>query len=181
LAAGFGAYRKRKANPCPDVAPLFVIHHEGSTQLQKGSGIMGTQTKSKPKASADTAKANVLAHNVVWFEVAADDIERAKAFYGSLFGWKIEKFPGDMDYWHIATGSEDRMKDGGMMKRKHPGQGITNYVGVASVDKFVAKVEKLGGKVCLAKTAVPHMGYFAVCADTENNVFGLWETDENAE
>jgi hypothetical protein len=24
------------------------------------------------------------------------------------------------------------------------------------------------------------MGYFAVCMDTENNSFGIWETDSNA-
>jgi len=24
------------------------------------------------------------------------------------------------------------------------------------------------------------MGYFAVCLDTENNSFGIWETDANA-
>jgi predicted enzyme related to lactoylglutathione lyase len=27
---------------------------------------------------------------------------------------------------------------------------------------------------------VPQMGYFAICQDTENNMFGLWETDKNA-
>jgi uncharacterized protein len=24
------------------------------------------------------------------------------------------------------------------------------------------------------------MGYFAICLDTENNAFGIWETNENA-
>jgi uncharacterized protein len=40
--------------------------------------------------------------SIVWFEIPADDVERAKAFYGALFGWKIEKFPGQMEYWHIG-------------------------------------------------------------------------------
>jgi MFS family permease len=30
------------------------------------------------------------------------------------------------------------------------------------------------------KHAVPGMGYFALCSDTENNVFAIWESDENA-
>ncbi len=71
-------------------------------------------------------------------------------------------------------------RDGGMMKRQHPQQGIINYIDVPSVDQFAAKVQKLGGKVLMPKTAVPQMGYFAVCQDTENNVFGLWENDESA-
>jgi uncharacterized protein len=38
------------------------------------------------------------AGSIVWFEIPADHPERAKKFYGSLFGWKIEKFPGADDY-----------------------------------------------------------------------------------
>jgi hypothetical protein len=48
------------------------------------------------------------------------------------------------------------------------------------VTKSAEKIEKLGGKICLPKTAVPEMGYFAVCQDTENNMFGIWERNENA-
>jgi len=116
----------------------------------------------------------------VWFEIPADNVERARKFYGALFGWKIEKFPGVTDYWHIDTGGADRTRDGGLMARKHPEQPITNYVAVSSVDESAAMVEKLGGKICLPKTAVPQMGYFVVCQDTENNTFALWEMNERA-
>ena len=138
---------------------------------------MATKTKSKSKSAKKTRAAS----NIVWFEIPADNVERAKKFYGELFGWKIEKFPGPMEYWHVDTGGGDDTPDGGLLKRQNPGhQGITNYIGVASVDQFVAKVQKLGGKVCMPKTAVPQMGYFAVCQDTENNTFALWERNENA-
>ena len=133
----------------------------------------------KPKTSK--AKKTKPAAGIVWFEIPADDPERARKFYSSLFGWKIKKFPGMSDYWHIDTGGGNDTPDGGLLKRQNPGhQGITNYVGVASVDQFVGKVQKLGGKVCMPKTAVPQMGYFAVCQDTENNTFALWERNEKA-
>jgi predicted enzyme related to lactoylglutathione lyase len=32
----------------------------------------------------------------------------------------------------------------------------------------------------MSKTAVPQMGYFAVCQDTEGNAFGIWQSDPNA-
>jgi predicted enzyme related to lactoylglutathione lyase len=64
--------------------------------------------------------------------------------------------------------------------RKHPEQTITNYVNVPSVTRFMAMVEKLGGKVCVPKAAVPQMGYFAICQDTEGNTFALWERNEKA-
>ncbi len=125
------------------------------------------------------------AANVVWFEIPADDLERAKKFYRSLFGWKINRFPGMPaagveGYHHIDTGGPDASPDGGLMKRMYPQQGITQYVNVPSVTKAAAKVEKLGGKVCVAKSAVPQMGYLAICQDTEGNTFALWEMNPKA-
>jgi len=125
------------------------------------------------------------AASVIWFEIPADNLERAKKFYGALFGWKIAPFPGMsgtemQNYLHINTGGPDASPDGGLMKRMHPQQPITNYVNVPSVVKSMTKVRKLGGKVLVPKTAVMQMGYFAVCQDTENNVFALWERNGKA-
>src|SRR4029450_6915487 len=105
--------------------------------------------------------------SIVWFEIAANDVDRAKKFYTALFGWKIKLFPGRTDYWHIDTGGGNDTPDGGLMARKYPEQPVTNYVAVSSVEKSAAKVEKLGGKICLSKTAVPGRGYFIICEDTE--------------
>jgi hypothetical protein len=44
----------------------------------------------------------------------------------------------------------------------------------------MAQVKKLGGKVCMPKTEVPKMGFFAICQDTEKNTFALWEIDMKA-
>jgi predicted enzyme related to lactoylglutathione lyase len=118
--------------------------------------------------------------SIAWFEIPADNVERAKKFYNALFGWKIKKFPGGMEYWHIDTGGADASPDGGLMKRKDPGQAITNYIFVESVDKAAANVKKLGGRICMGKTAVPGMGYFVICIDTEKNAFAVWERNEKA-
>jgi len=123
---------------------------------------------------------NKQAASITWFEIPADDVERAKKFYGDLFGWKIERFPGPQEYWHIDTGGGDDTPDGALKKRKQPQEPLVNYVSVNSVTEFSKKIEKLGGKICMAKTAVPQMGYFAVCQDTEGNPFGIWQTDPNA-
>ncbi len=137
---------------------------------------MSTQTKTKPKSR----KNNGAPASIVWFEIPANNVERARAFYSKLFGWKIERFPGPKPYWHIDTGGADATPDGGMMERQSPEQSVTNYVGVPSVDEAAAQVEKLGGRICMPKAAVPEMGYFAICNDTENNTFALWETNERA-
>jgi hypothetical protein len=119
------------------------------------------------------------AANIVWFEIPADNPERAKTFYENLFGWNINPFPGSDDYWHIDTGGADETPDGALKKRKRPEEPIINYVGVDSVDKYADKIAKSGGKISMAKTAVPQMGYFAIFQDTEGNSFGIWESDPN--
>ena len=118
--------------------------------------------------------------SIVWFEIPADNPERATAFYSNLFGWKINPFPGSGDYLYIDTGGANDSPDGALKKRKHPQEPVVNYVSVDSVEKFADKIAKLGGKICMAKTAVPQMGYFAVFQDPEGNPFGIWETDPNA-
>ena len=128
---------------------------------------------------------------IVHFEIPADDIERSKKFYIDLFGWKIEKLSGmdsgnssssNMEYWMITTTDDKGNKalGGGMMKRKMPQQPNINYIDVKSVDEYSSKVENLGGKVVVSKSAVPGMGYFAVCLDTENNAFAIWESSGSA-
>ena len=134
-------------------------------------------TKKKPQQVKKTRPTA----SIVWFEVPADDLNRAQKFYKSMFGWTFNKLPAAInDYWHIDTGGKDASPDGGMMPRMHPQQPITNYVSVPSVSKASAKVKKLGGTVCKTKTAVPSMGYFAICLDTEGNTFALWELNERA-
>lgn len=119
---------------------------------------------------------------IVHFDISADDIGRATKFYSELFDWRFEKLPGPVDYALIVTRtlSGEEGLGGGMGKREKPDERITNFVGVPSVDEYIKKAEELGGRVVQPKTAVPNTGYLAVCLDTENNTFGLWEDNKNA-
>jgi len=81
---------------------------------------------------------------------------------------------------HIDSGGDDASPDGAIMKKLCPEHPVTIYIMVDSVTRASAKVEKLGGKIHKPKTAVPSMGYFAICQDTENNVFAVWEKSESA-
>jgi hypothetical protein len=125
-------------------------------------------------------KKNSAATKLVWFEIPVDKPQRAQKFWGGMFGWKMNALPGRSDYWLMDTGAGKDGLNGGMIERKHQTQPITNYFAVPSVTKGMAKVEKLGGTVCMPKTAVPTMGYFAICRDTEGNEFALWEMNEKA-
>lgn len=129
---------------------------------------------------------------IVHFEIPSDNLERTKKFYTDLFGWKIEKMPGtdQREYWTFATTTNDkggsnngdgeqRTVSGGMLERQMPQEPIMIYIGVDSVTEYSNKVERLGGKVIKQKTEVPGYGWFAICTDTENNGFALWEANTN--
>ena len=118
---------------------------------------------------------------MVHFDVSADDPQRAIRFYENVFGWKIEKWKGPMEYWNIATGSPDQPGvDGGLARRDEPWQGITPVFDVPSADEFARKIEAEGGTLVEPKTAIPGVGYLVSFKDTEGNVLAVLEVDETA-
>lgn len=116
--------------------------------------------------------------DIVYFELPADDMARARRFYKKLFDWKFEKVP-KWDYWMIKTGGKDAIY-GGLTKREKTRKAVINYIDVESVEKCSVKIEKAGGKILVPKMPVKGWGYFAIFRDTENNILGLWEDDESA-
>ncbi|MBA3751047.1 MAG: VOC family protein [Nitrosopumilus sp.] len=115
-------------------------------------------------------------------EIPVDDVNRAQKFYKEVFGWSMQKWneneSPEQEYWFFET-KDDKGNPGiggGMMKRQEPHQTITNYVTVSSIDEYFSKIEQSGGKVMMPKTKVSDMGFIAVCLDSENNSFGLFET-----
>ena len=117
---------------------------------------------------------------ISWFDIPADDPERAQKFYQEVFDWKFDKWDGPMDYWMATTGNEEPGINGGLSKRI-PGQmGMTNTINVPSIDKFSKKIVEKGGELIVPKMAIPKIGWFAQCTDTEGNVFGIIEMDDKA-
>ncbi|MEU4672539.1 VOC family protein [Amycolatopsis sp. NPDC023774] len=121
----------------------------------------------------------------VHFEIHAGDPQRAVAFYTAVFGWKIEQW-GEVPYWIVSTGDGEGI-DGGLLPRRGtapaedaPVSGFVNTIEVADVDATIDAVAKAGGTMALAKDPVPGVGWLAYCKDTEGNIFGVLQPDENA-
>jgi hypothetical protein len=119
---------------------------------------------------------------VVHFEIPADDVERAQAFYREAFGWRIQPIP-EMQYTTVTTTDTDEQGapkepggiNGGLMQRQ--GQMTAPIITIESddIDDSLLTVEKLGGSVAAPKMAVGDMGYAAYFTDTEGNIIGLWQ------
>jgi len=120
---------------------------------------------------------------VVHFEISAEKPERAVNFYERVFGWKIVKWEGPVEYWLIETGEKDKPGiDGGLSRRTEaePGPCTVNTIDVPSVDEFAEKVKKNGGTIVVPKHAVPGVGWLVYFKDPEGNMFGMMEADESA-
>jgi predicted enzyme related to lactoylglutathione lyase len=118
---------------------------------------------------------------VVHFEIDAKKPERAVEFYQKVFGWKIEKWEGPMDYWLIMTGKKGEPGiDGGLSRRTEAQPSTVNTIDVPSVDTYAKKIEGNGGKIIRPKQAVPGVGWLAYFKDPEGNTWGIMETDESA-
>jgi uncharacterized protein len=123
---------------------------------------------------------------IVHFEIPADDVDRAKEFYGSIFEWELKDYP-DMQYTIVMTVPVDEKQtptqpgaiNGGMMKRSNttPSSPVLT-IEVQSIDEALKKIEAGGGDTITPRTPIPGMGAFAYFKDTEGNTLGLWETTE---
>jgi predicted enzyme related to lactoylglutathione lyase len=119
-------------------------------------------------------------HTVIHFEIPANDVEKLKKFYSKVFGWKIEKAPGPMEYWLIETVPVDEKMtlirpgvNGGMFKKDNPELKFVNYFSVESIDDYIQKIKASGGKILSPKQEVPNVGWVAVAVDPEGNQFAI--------
>ena len=119
-------------------------------------------------------------NTIVHFEIPASDVEKLRQFYTGVFGWKIERHPGPMEYWMIQTVPTDDKGmlqrpgvNGGMIKKQNPEHKPVNYIAVESIDESIEKVKKLGGKIIMPKQEVPTVGWIATAIDPEGNQIAL--------
>ena len=127
-----------------------------------------------------------MANRVVHFDIYADDVDRAIAFYEKVFGWTIQKVEG-MDYWLMKTGEGEPGIDGGLGKRTSPTNGevpqfgYTCTVGVEDVHAAFAAALAAGGVEVHKPGPIPGVGYIAYVRDTEGNHLGLMQSDHSAQ
>jgi len=123
---------------------------------------------------------------VVHFEIPTDDLDRAKKFYTSVFGWNLQTMPmGSSEYTMVTTTPVDEKTmaptepgaiNGGMMQRSDETPGPLIVIEVGDIDGALEVVGANGGAVVHPRTEIPDMGAFGYFKDSEGNVMGLWES-----
>ncbi|MGE8019557.1 VOC family protein [Peribacillus frigoritolerans] len=127
---------------------------------------------------------------IVHFEIHVNDMERAKAFYGEVFGWSFQDWSdyAGMSYFGAVTGNENEHGiDGALMQRQsappETGQALNAFactIGVENYDLTEAKIIENGGKLAMPKFALPGMAWQGYYIDSEGNTFGIHQPDANA-
>ena len=135
-------------------------------------------------------------NRVVHFEIQAENPERAASFYREVFGWQIDewlipkvKIKDENRYWQVTTGSEAEPGiNGGLVFRRGPppaeGQSVNSFVCTVEVphlDEYMDRVLQAGGRITVPKMEIAGVGWLAYCLDSENNIFGMMQSDGNAQ
>ena len=109
-------------------------------------------------------------------EIPADDTGKAREFWGGLFGWEFQQFPGPFEY-HTTEIADQQ---GAAITNMEPGKrGTRSYFTVDDINAGAAKVKELGGTAS-DPAPVPSLGWFSTCTDPHGNEFGLWQVDPSA-
>lgn len=123
-------------------------------------------------------------NTIGYFEIQSSTPEREIKFYTRVFGWNFikEEFV-PIDYYRIETNGIH----GGLLKRPAPlppeEVGTNAFVCSVQVDNFDRTSElilKNGGRIALAKFAIPGRCWQGYFMDPDNNTFGIFEVNEQA-
>jgi predicted enzyme related to lactoylglutathione lyase len=111
---------------------------------------------------------------VAWFEITGQDPKGLADFYATLFDWSVGD-SGDASYLLIDTGAGGDAIGGGIGAAQDAAGGVTIYLKVDDLQAHLDQAERLGGKTVVPPTDLPgEFGKFAVFADPEGHVVGLW-------
>lgn len=111
--------------------------------------------------------------DITHIDIPVTDMERAKSFYSTLFGWQIAESPGFEGYpmWQAPN----KISGGGLAPR---GEGFTqprSYVEVDSIEDTLAKATEQGATVLMEKSPISETSWWAVMEDPDGNAVGLYE------
>jgi hypothetical protein len=112
------------------------------------------------------------------FAINCDDVERGKAFYENVFGWKFQPW-GPPRFFNTA--------DAGVMAAVQPRRelapgvrmtGMECSFGVVDIDATQAAIERMGGKILMPKVAIPTVGTLLFFEDPEGNIAGAMQYEK---
>lgn len=122
-------------------------------------------------------------NKVSWFEMPADDLDRATAFYRDVFGWQTPSMGAEAAFALTVAADEhgNATEAGGINGGFHQRAGdldrapVVN-ISVDDIDAKLAEIQAAGGVVIQPRTDLPDYGLStALFSDPEGNVLGVYQ------
>jgi uncharacterized protein len=114
-----------------------------------------------------------------WFDIYVDDLDRAVAFYESVFQQRLERIvdpTGGTQMMSFPSNMKAYGASGALVKSEHsrPGSGGTMvYFTVEDCSVAESRIIAAKGKIVRPKFSIGEFGWVTLCVDTEGNMFGL--------
>jgi predicted enzyme related to lactoylglutathione lyase len=119
-------------------------------------------------------------NSVFWFEMPAEDLARASAFYTKAFGWEMKDLGPAMNHYTTAMTTENDANgmpkkvgaiNGGFFQKTKdmPMQYPSVVIHVPDVQAHMKLVEEAGGKILGEPMDIPGVGTYVSFVDSEGN------------
>jgi predicted enzyme related to lactoylglutathione lyase len=113
---------------------------------------------------------------LVWNELQTKDVDTARSFYGTVFGWGHDQDPNGYQMFKLG----ERMQ-AGMLKLDDSWGEIPPHWGVyfmsEDIEATTARAKELGGQIHVPPTDTGTVGRFAVIGDPQGGVFTSMQFD----
>lgn len=111
-----------------------------------------------------------------WIDLTTSDVDRAKQFYGAVFGWTFET-AGEEYGGYVSAFSDGRVVAG--LMRNDPQWNApdswTTYLHTADAEATVEAATAAGGSNCGGVMDIPEKGRMAMMTDPAGGFYGLWQ------
>ncbi|WP_169082866.1 VOC family protein [Paenibacillus sp. PL91] len=105
-------------------------------------------------------------NHVTWFQLPAEDEERAWHFYEQVFGWSTEEVYSNKTMMGAIHGE--------IVRRSEELKETRLVIRVIDVDGMTKQILKCGGKIVKERTEIPEIRMMYVSfSDTEGNIINI--------
>ena len=117
----------------------------------------------------------------VWLELATENPQSARAFYGAVLGWTFHDVAGSPTHYSVIQNASGKVA--GVFKHARPAGATTGarwltLISVADPQRVADLVRQRGGEVLLAPSLVLGRGTHAVFRDPDGAVFGVLAAED---
>ncbi len=123
-------------------------------------------------------------NTMCWQELATRDLDTAKKFYSTVFGWDPQTKEDDgMRYTEVHLKNDDAkpMAFAGMYLMMPQMEGVPPhwipYFAVSDCDATVEKAKSLGGQIHVPPMDIPNVGRFSMMTDPQGAAFSVIKLD----